>query len=87
MKIVGCLPWIPWADSLLFCYKIQSVQCWKQKCAAVLLEHGADPNIRDSRGNCSLHYAVYNGHEDMAALLLEYHADIEQKTKVQFTTF
>nr|XP_048312097.1 ankyrin repeat domain-containing protein 30B-like [Myodes glareolus] len=64
---------------------MKSVQCWKQKCAAVLLEHGADPNIRDSRGNCSLHYAVYNGHEDMAALLLEYHADIEQKTKDGFT--
>lgn len=66
---------------------MQSVQCWKQKCAAVLLEHGANPNIRDSSGNCALHYAVYNGHEGMAALLLEYHADIEQKTKVQFTAF
>ncbi|XP_041529487.1 putative ankyrin repeat domain-containing protein 19 [Microtus oregoni] len=64
---------------------MKSVQCWKQKCAAVLLEHGADPNIRDSSGNCALHYAVYNGHEDMAALLLEYHADIEQKTKDGFT--
>lgn len=66
---------------------MQSVQCWKQKCAAVLLEHGADANIRDNSGNCALHYAVYNGHEDMASLLLKYHADIEQKTKVQFTAF
>ncbi|KAM7328760.1 hypothetical protein ACRRTK_012852 [Alexandromys fortis] len=64
---------------------MKSVQCWKQKCAAVLLEHGADPNIRDSSGNCALHYAVYNGHKDMAALLLEYHANIEQKTKDGFT--
>ncbi|XP_041910855.1 POTE ankyrin domain family member A-like [Arvicola amphibius] len=64
---------------------MKSVQCWKQKCAALLLEHGADPNIQDSSGNCALHYAVYNGHEDMAALLLEYHANIEQKTKDGFT--
>ncbi|ERE87792.1 POTE ankyrin domain family member A-like protein [Cricetulus griseus] len=64
---------------------MKSVQCWKQKCAAVLLEHGADANIRDNSGNCALHYAVYNGHEDMASLLLKYHADIEQKTKDGFT--
>ncbi|KAL1773292.1 POTE ankyrin domain family member A, partial [Sigmodon hispidus] len=64
---------------------MKSVQCWKQKCAAILLEHGADPNTRDNSGNCALHYAVYNGHEEMAALLLEYHADIEQKTKDGFT--
>ncbi|XP_051038043.1 POTE ankyrin domain family member A [Phodopus roborovskii] len=64
---------------------MKSVQCWKQKCAAVLLEHGANPNIRDDSGNCALHYAVYNGHEEMASLLLEYHADIEQKTKDGFT--
>ncbi|XP_005066556.1 putative ankyrin repeat domain-containing protein 19 [Mesocricetus auratus] len=64
---------------------IKSVQCWKLKCAAVLLEHGADPNIRDYSGNCALHYAVYNGHEEMASLLLKYHADIEQKTKDGFT--
>lgn len=66
---------------------MQSVQCWKQKCAALLLEHGADPNLVDSSGNCALHYAVYNGHEEMAALLLKHNADIEQKTKVWFTTF
>nr|XP_042118621.1 ankyrin repeat domain-containing protein 26-like isoform X8 [Peromyscus maniculatus bairdii] len=64
---------------------MKSVQCWKQKCAAILLEHGADPNIRDNSGNSALHYAVYNGHEEMAALLLDYHADIEQKTKDGFT--
>lgn len=67
--------------------QMQSVQCWKQKCAAVLLEHGANPNAVDSSGNCALHYAVYNGHEEMVALLLDYHADIEQKTKVQFSVF
>lgn len=66
---------------------MQSVQCWKEKCAAVLLEHGANPNILDSSGNCALHYAVYNGHRDMVALLLEHHADIERKTKVKFTAF
>ncbi|XP_037067569.1 putative ankyrin repeat domain-containing protein 19 [Peromyscus leucopus] len=64
---------------------MKSVQCWKQKCAAILLEHGADPNIRDNSGNSALHYAVYNGHEEMVALLLDYHADIEQKTKDGFT--
>lgn len=69
------------------CSKLQSVQCWKQKCATVLLEHGADPNIRDNNGNSALHYAVYNGHEEMASLLLQYNADIEQKTKVDLTAF
>lgn len=53
----------------------------------MLLKHGADPNISDSSGNSALHYAVYNGHEEMVALLLQYNADIEQKTKVEFTAF
>lgn len=69
------------------CDKPQSVQCWKQKCATLLLEHGADPNVIDSSGNSALHYAVYNGHEEMVALLLQYNANIEQKTKVGFTAF
>lgn len=54
---------------------------------AILLRHGADPNIVDSRRNTALHYAVYSGNTSIAGRLLEHNADIESKTKVKITQF
>lgn len=52
---------------------------------SLLLEHDADPNIKDANGNTALHYAVYVGKPPIAALLLSYGANIEEKTKVKLT--
>ena len=42
----------------------------------VLLQHGANPNARDSHGNTPLHYAVWGVLDrNKVALLLDHHAD------------
>lgn len=60
----------------------QAVQCQEEVCASILLEHGADPNVRDMYGNTALHYAIDNGNISMAGKLLAYGADIEAKSQV-----
>lgn len=57
----------------------------EENIVSLLLEHGADPNIKDANGNTALHYAVYVGKPAIAANLLPYGANIEEKTKVKFT--
>lgn len=58
------------------------MQCQEEECAAILLDHGADPNVMDSSGNTALHYAVYSENTSMAAKLLAHNANIEAKNKV-----
>jgi ankyrin repeat protein len=41
----------------------------------LLLEHGADPNVRSSYGWTPLHYAVFGGYLEVVKLLLERGAD------------
>ena len=43
---------------------------------ALLLQHGANPNAREERGNTALHYAAFNlSDEKVFALLLDHKAD------------
>lgn len=58
------------------------MQCEEEECAAILLEHGADPNVADSSGNTALHYAVQGENTSIAAKLLAHGANIEAKNKV-----
>jgi ankyrin repeat protein len=51
----------------------------------VLLQNGADPNIKDWKGNTVLHYVLYKGPETMALKLLEFKADTEIKNQVCIT--
>lgn len=57
--------------SLLF----QAVNAGAQKTAALLLERGADPDMRDKQGLTPLALAVAAADQNMAALLLERGAD------------
>jgi len=41
----------------------------------LLLEHGANPNVRDYDGYTPLHYAVEGCHVDVARVLLDHGAD------------
>lgn len=73
---------------LTVCFLLQSlkaVQSWEDKIVCFLLEHHANLHIKDSMGNTALHYAVYSGNLATAARLLQYGADIEERTKVRIT--
>lgn len=69
----------------MFCF--QAVQCQQEKCVAILLEHGADPNLVDADGNTALHLAVLSGNTTVAGLLLQHDANIDAQNKVNFNVF
>lgn len=50
-----------------------------------LLQYKADPNIADQRGWTPLIISVYQGHERIVNLLLEFGCDIEKKDCVKLT--
>ncbi|PNJ81948.1 hypothetical protein CR201_G0002018, partial [Pongo abelii] len=62
---------------------MKAVHCQEGACAIILLEHGANPNIKDIYGNTVLHYAVYNKRTSLAEKLLSHHANIEALNAVQ----
>ena len=49
---------------------------------AVLLEHGADPNLADADGNAAFHLAVLTGNTTVAGLLLEHNASSDAQNQV-----
>ncbi|ARF02824.1 SWPV1-265 [Shearwaterpox virus] len=54
----------------------------------MLLDYGADINIKDGWGNCTaLHYAAYHGNIDMVNLLLSYKADTSAKSYEGYCVF
>ncbi|XP_013409361.1 uncharacterized protein LOC106172957 isoform X1 [Lingula anatina] len=42
-----------------------------------MLDHGADPNMRDNEENIALHWAAFSGSIDIAELFLNYGCDLE----------
>ncbi|XP_076782045.1 uncharacterized protein LOC143439592 [Arvicanthis niloticus] len=64
---------------------MKAVESWEDKVVCFLLEHHANPHIKDSRGNTALHYAVYGENSAMAARLLQYGANIEERTNDNLT--
>lgn len=55
------------------------VACMRNRAyaASFLLEHGADVNVRDRRGDTPLHIACYYGNHGVARLLLEHGAEVD----------
>ena len=51
--------------------------------AAVLLEHGADPNVADPRGLSALRVAITNDNLDLAELLLDHRANPDDGALVE----
>ena len=47
----------------------------------LLLENGANPNLKDSGGSTALHSAVFYRKPKICALLLEYGADVNAKNE------
>uniref|UniRef100_G3RP83 Uncharacterized protein n=1 Tax=Gorilla gorilla gorilla TaxID=9595 RepID=G3RP83_GORGO len=62
---------------------MKAVHCQEEACAIILLEHGANPNIKDIYSNTALYYAVYNKGTSLAEKLLSHHANIKALNKVQ----
>ncbi|KAI1242061.1 hypothetical protein IHE44_0005577 [Lamprotornis superbus] len=64
---------------------MKAVEHQHRDCAAILLEHGADPNQRGVSGNTALHLAVMVSSKSLVELLLEHGADINAKNKLGYT--
>uniref|UniRef100_A0A8C0FKL1 Ankyrin repeat domain-containing protein 26 n=1 Tax=Bubo bubo TaxID=30461 RepID=A0A8C0FKL1_BUBBB len=64
---------------------MKAAQCQQEKCVAILLEHGADPNLADADGNTALHLAVLSANTAIAGLLLEHNASIDAQNKEGYT--
>ncbi|XP_032076964.1 ankyrin repeat domain-containing protein 7 [Thamnophis elegans] len=60
---------------------MEAVECQQEFCAIYLLEHGADPNLKDIDNNTALHFAASYSNISLAKYLLEKKADIEGKNK------
>ncbi|XP_032076727.1 LOW QUALITY PROTEIN: ankyrin repeat domain-containing protein 26-like [Thamnophis elegans] len=60
---------------------MEAVECQQEFCAIYLLEHGADPNLKDIDNNTALHFAASNSSVSLAKYLLEKKADIEAQNK------
>ncbi|XP_062957103.1 ankyrin repeat domain-containing protein 7 [Cynocephalus volans] len=64
---------------------IKAVQHQKEKCATILLNYGADPNLVDFHYNTVLHYAVCGQNVSLVEKLLEHKADLETKNEDGYT--
>ncbi|XP_059108744.1 POTE ankyrin domain family member B-like isoform X3 [Peromyscus eremicus] len=60
---------------------MKAVQSRETEIVFVLLDHGADPNIKDCNGEAAIHHAVYVDRPDIASSLLEFGGNIEDTTK------
>ena len=65
-------------------YQCASGDTWYEK-ARILLEHGADPNARNSRGQTPLHNAAAGDATKVISLLLEHKAEVNARDSKGYT--
>ncbi|NXI23631.1 ANKR7 protein, partial [Sterrhoptilus dennistouni] len=58
---------------------MKAVEQEHRDCAAILLEHGANHNLRGASGNTALHFALMVCNKSLVELLLEHGAAIDAK--------
>ncbi|NXR68445.1 ANR26 protein, partial [Rhadina sibilatrix] len=63
----------------------KAVQCQQEECVAVLLEHGANPNLAEADGNTARHLPVLSGDSAVAGLLLEHNASGDAQNQGGYT--
>lgn len=61
---------------------LQAVEGQHKDCVAILLEHGANPDLRGAGGNTALHLAAVIPSKSLVELLLEHNAHIDAQNKV-----
>ena len=61
----------------------QAVQRLEKEIVSVLLDKGADPNVKNSNGQTAIHLAVYGDSVEIASSLIEFGANIEETTEVK----
>jgi len=60
---------------------------WCEVVSRLLLEHGADPGVRDNDGQTPLHVASREGNLSVAQQLLEFHVDVNSHDSQGRTPF
>ncbi|KAG7456800.1 hypothetical protein MATL_G00239700 [Megalops atlanticus] len=60
---------------------MKAVQCQQERCAAILLQCGADPSLRDVDGNTALHLAARTPCVSTAELLLQHDVNINAQNQ------
>ncbi|NXY37239.1 ANKR7 protein, partial [Pomatorhinus ruficollis] len=73
------------AEELEIAPLVKAVEHQQEECEAIMLEHGADPNLADVDSNTALHLAVLSGNTDVAGLLLEHNASSDAQNKGGYT--
>ncbi|XP_067164804.1 ankyrin repeat domain-containing protein 7-like [Apteryx mantelli] len=61
---------------------MKAVQCQQEECVAILLAHGADPNLANVNGSTALHLAAIAPNTSLAGQLLEHNARIDARNEV-----
>ncbi len=64
----------------------QAAQCGEEAAVLLLLDKGADIELKDANGFTPLSWAAAHGQEDIVRLLLDRGAALESKDKEGFTT-
>ncbi|XP_009979545.1 PREDICTED: ankyrin repeat domain-containing protein 7-like, partial [Tauraco erythrolophus] len=64
---------------------MKAVEHQHADCAAILLEHGANPDFKDVCGNTALHLAAEIPGTSLVELLLEHNADIDAQNRLGYT--
>ncbi|NXC56736.1 ANKR7 protein, partial [Aleadryas rufinucha] len=64
---------------------MKAVEHQHGNCAAILLEHGANLDLRGASSNTALHFAVMGSNKSLVELLLEHGADIDAKNEFGYT--